>query len=222
MLIDEINKSIENGERYILGKNAAIDISDFNLVSADFSEMSKRLYPMLEHEEDLYEAGLKCELNKSTLIDYFTFLKENVSERDFQHAKHNISAINTEVTNCDNTLISFWKEYCTKKMDVNRRLIGVFSHVIESSDAMNDLLLLEQKILSVVVGNKQIVAAIDAFNQGSEKLLRSMEVGPKVKEFITKISQGETVSIADLNDDVIKWIVSSGAEDKFIISVENS
>lgn len=222
MLIDEINKSIEFGERYIEGKNAAIDISDFNLVEADYSEMCVKLTPMLRHEEDLYEAGLKCGLDKSVLVNYFNYLKENVSERDFLHAKHNISAIKTEVASCDNYLVSYWKDYCAKKMDANRRLLGVFNHVIDSSEEMNDLLLQERKILSVVVGNKQVVAAIEAFNKGSERMLSTMKVGPKVKEFITKISQGKTVSIADLNDDVIQWIVSSGAEDKFIISVENS
>ena len=116
-------------------------------------------------------------------------------------------------------LADIWKEYITKKTSARSEMIITLDKLI--ADMPEKAILQSKKSIFTIakIGAPNAVKAIDEYIETYDKLMSKLDFKDNVIKFLKLLTSGERVSVMDMDDEVYKWLKTSGFANKILLKI---
>ena len=187
-------------------------LPSFEDMSKNFEEL-KRAYDDLKAIPGIGDVSIEIDLLKKGMVA----LKTKVIQDEYD--KFSVLNLNKTIKDNYKLLSETWNKYVTDKTASRADMLLTLDRLI--ADMPEKAILQQKKTIfsSAKIGAPAAVNAIKEYIETYDKLMSKLNLKDNVSAFLKKLASGERVSVMDLDEEVYRWIKSSGFANKILLRV---
>lgn len=216
-LIQEVKSEGESYKDSNFHKNKKAEIEQVFLPSFDamvskFDELITA-YNNLKAISEISGVSIEIDLLKESI----SALKKKVIKDDYD--KLSVLTLKKSLDANYDLLADIWKNYIFEKTSARSEMIVTLDKLI--ADMPEKAVLQTKKSIFTVakIGAPNAVKAIDEYIETYDKLMNKLDLKGNVLTFLKSLTSGEKVSVMDMDDEVYKWLKTSGFANKILLKI---
>ena len=216
-LIQEVKSEGESYKDSNFHKNKKAEIEQVFLPSFDamvskFDELITA-YNNLKAISEISGVSIEIDLLKESI----SALKKKVIKDDYD--KLSVLTLKKSLDANYDLLADIWKNYIFEKTSARSEMIVTLDKLI--ADMPEKAVLQTKKSIFTVakIGAPNAVKAIDEYIETYDKLMNKLDLKENVLTFLKSLTSGEKVSVMDMDDEVYKWLKTSGFANKILLKI---
>lgn len=160
-------------------------------------------------------SGVSIEIE--LLMESIAALKKKIIKDDYD--KLSVLTLKKSLDANFDLFADIWKDYITKKTSARSEMIVTLDKLI--ADMPEKAILQSKKSIFTVakIGAPNAVKAIDEYIETYDKLMNKLDLKDNVLKFLKLLTSGERVSVMDMDDEVYKWLKTSGFANKILLKI---
>lgn len=187
-------------------------LPSFDAMASKFEELITA-YNNLKVIPGISDVSIEINLIK----DSMSALKKKVIEDKYDK----LSVLNLKKnidTNYD-ALAEIWRKYIMDQTSAKSEMIVTLDKLI--ADMPEKAILQSKKSIFTVakIGAPNAVKAIDEYIETYDKLMNKLDLKGNVLTFLKSLTSGERVSVMDMDEEVYKWLKTSGFANKILLKI---
>ncbi len=206
MLIDDINYSIKQGNKYLNSKVAKENVSDLERIQIDLSPIIvnvMKLYAqrnVYEKFEDLDEDNIK------SIRAYLASIRKDIDMDKTDTIINNMVQLQNRILEEKKYLTQIWRNYKNERISSYANLIKALTNIIDDGKLLDELGTLKTNIDKAEVGNDKEIDLVAEYVNKSKALIKTLSLDEETEEFVVNITSGEDVSLADVKESTMNWL----------------
>lgn len=116
-------------------------------------------------------------------------------------------------------LAAIWREYITNKTSARSEMIITLDKLIADMPEKATLQTKKTIFTAAKIGAPNAVKAIDEYIETYDNLMNKLDLKGNVLDFLKKLTSGERVSVLDMDEEVYKWLKTSGFANKILLKI---
>ena len=116
-------------------------------------------------------------------------------------------------------LAAIWREYITNKTSARSEMIITLDKLIADMPEKATLQTKKTIFTAAKIGAPNAVKAIDEYIETYDNLMNKLDLKGNVLDFLKSLTSGERVSVLDMDEEVYKWLKTSGFANKILLKI---
>ena len=216
-LIQEVKSEGESYKDSNFHKNKKAEIEQvflpfFDAMVSKFDELITA-YNNLKAISEISGVSIEIDLLKESI----SALKKKVIKDDYD--KLSVLTLKKSLDANYDLLADIWKNYIFEKTSARSEMIVTLDKLI--ADMPEKAVLQTKKSIFTIakIGAPNAVKAIDEYIETYDKLMNKLDLKENVLTFLKSLTSGEKVSVMDMDDEVYKWLKTSGFANKILLKI---
>lgn len=217
MLIDDIQKSKELGEKYKKSSVSENHLKDVEHIKAKISEILPSIAEVFVSVKDFelirkqkrIQSNLQIPtLEIERLRNQLYALKEELGDLTREQVIRKLDDLTFLKDQSSTKLEQEWARYRTNNFTTNANMIYSLLTIIDNDPRMDELSLLRNMILSKKVGDIDTVSKIEKYRKISDQIIKDLGMKPEVENFVMKLSKGDELFLNAVSEETMKWLLA--------------
>ena len=149
----------------------------------------------------------------------FNDVVEKIVNEDATHAVNSANLLTRVLDAAEDNAKKEWKTIKEDRISANMGIIKALESIIDDDTAIHNLDLLKGKIMSLDMGNENMIRMMDDYVEKSRKLIQEMNMDKDVEKVIIKASNGEEVYLEEIVGKPLDWIKEHNLTKKFKVTI---
>lgn len=219
MLIDDIQKSKELGEKYIRANVSEKHLKDVEHIRTKISEMLPSIVMVFSSVNELKTIVQTPTVELERLRGQLKSLKDEISSLEREQIIKKLDDITFLKNQSNAKLEQEWNRYRSDHHSKNANMIHSILNVIDADSRLDELGTLGKAINSKKIGDLDTVTKIKKYQKICQEIIKDLKMEPEVEEFIMKLSRGDELLLSDISDEIMKWLLIHNVSKKIKISI---
>ena len=219
MLIEDIQKSIELGEKYkksSVSENHLKDVEHiYKKISAILPQIAKTFIVANDVKSILQIPTFEIERLKTQLSQ----LRDEISRLEHDQVIKKLEDISYLKDQSNMKLEQEWSRYRSENHLKNANMIHSLLNVIDDDPRLDELGTLGNEIMSKRIGDMDAVAKVEKYQVISQAIIKDLGMKEEVEEFVMKLSRGDELVLEDISEEIMKWLLSHNISKKIKLCI---
>ena len=219
MLIDEINKSMEIGNKSKDSSIATKQLAELKRLEGIISAQIINTSSFISNSQ---VASIISDENISaykSIITSYTRMRDNITNNALVEAAQNVKDIDESLKNGNEQLQRIWSNYREEQFIPNNRTIKALINFIDE-ESLDKLSELQKRITEKSIGNKSTIDAIESYNSLTKMAIRKLNMSTEVKDFLTRLSdENDDIRLDEITEEIFDWLRNNKMLKKIRISM---
>ena len=216
MLIDDIQKSRELGEKYKKASVSENHLKDVEHIKSKISEILPLVAEVFAAVNDIElikeSKGTFANLQIPTieierLKSQLAALKEELGDLTREQVIKKLEDITFLKDQSSVKLEQEWGRYRSENYTKNANVIHSLLNIIDNDPRMDELASLGKAIVTKKIGDMKTVEQIDKYRKISKEIIKDLGMKPEVEDFVMKLSRGEELYLSAVSEETMKWLL---------------
>lgn len=219
MLLDEIKESQELGERYTTSSVSEQRLKEYEHIYKKMKETGPIVSGLIQDQKNVSLISEQKIDEVDRLIKALLALKnelKSVTKTQINEYFSNLEYLGNEAKK---KMELEWSNYRSENFSKNNNLITSLLNIIDSDERLDELGELKQKITSKGIGDAETKKQVERYKELTNEILHDLDMKDMVEDFLLKLSRGEDVTLADVDEVVMEWIIQHKIARKIKLSI---
>lgn len=219
MLIDDIQKSIELGEKYKKASVSENHLKDVEHIHKKISDILPQIAKTFIAANDVKTIAQLPVVEIERLKTQLSQLRDEIESLDRNQVIKKLEDITYLKDQSNIKLEQEWSRYRSEHHLKNANMIHSLLNIIDDDSRLDELGKLGNEIMSKRIGDMDTIAKIGKYQKISQSIIKDLGMKEEVEDFVMKLSRGDELVLDDISEEIMKWLLSHKVSKKIRISI---